>query len=116
MRSKAFSPCPYCDGRNNNCADCELQAYRALGTVKDLSALVKARDEGRVVVLPCKVGDTVYAIDNSWSGTVGEIVINDDGITLYIRCGGGEFYARPNDVRFARAEAEAALTRGGEDG
>lgn len=49
MESKTFSPCPYCDGRNNNCADCELQDYRALGTVDELSALVNAREEGRVL-------------------------------------------------------------------
>lgn len=28
--------------------------------VEELTALVKARDEGRVVVLPCKVGDVLY--------------------------------------------------------
>lgn len=28
---------------------CELQAYRALGAVEEMSALVKARDEGRVL-------------------------------------------------------------------
>lgn len=68
MENKTFSPCPYCDGRNENCADCELQSFRAIGTVEELAAnmemfaayrhvcggrppeeiavLVKARDEG----------------------------------------------------------------------
>ena len=49
MENKSFSPCPYCDGRDNNCADCELQAYR---TVEELTALVEAKKEGRLVVLP----------------------------------------------------------------
>lgn len=38
MENKTFSPCPYCDGRNENCADCELQSFRALGTVEELAA------------------------------------------------------------------------------
>ena len=51
MESKTYSPCPYCDGRDNNCADCELQAYRALGPVEELTALVEAKKEGRLVML-----------------------------------------------------------------
>ncbi|MEG1565104.1 MAG: hypothetical protein RR365_15505, partial [Bacteroides sp.] len=39
-----------------------LADYEDIGTVEELTALAKARDEGRVVVLPCKVGDTVYGI------------------------------------------------------
>ena len=39
----------------------ELQAYRATGlTVERAAELGKADQEGRVVVLPCKVGDKIY--------------------------------------------------------
>lgn len=44
----------------------ELMAYRALGTVEELSALVKARDEGRLVELPCKIGQTVYTVNEDY--------------------------------------------------
>ena len=44
----------------------EIMAYRVLGTVEELArgaALVKAQEEGRVVVLPCKPSDvTVYQL------------------------------------------------------
>lgn len=84
MESKAFSPCPYCDGRDDNCADCELQAYRALGTIKELDALDKARDEGRV--LPEK---------SMWTATC-----HGSKLVLIL------------DVKAAQ-EAEAALQKGG---
>lgn len=39
----------------------ELQAYRATGlTVERAAELGKADREGRVVMLPCKIGDTVW--------------------------------------------------------
>lgn len=40
--------------------DSELEAYRALGTIDHLRDLVQAEQDGRLVVPPCKVGDTVY--------------------------------------------------------
>lgn len=51
-----------------------------------------------VVVLPFTVGTNVCAKDKQWTGTVEEIAINSDGITLYIRSGGGGFYVRPDEV------------------
>ena len=63
MERQTFSPCPYCDGRNNNCADCEVQTFRASGLTPDdlprAAELVKAEKEGRCVVLPCRVEDAV---------------------------------------------------------
>ena len=38
----------------------ELQAYRALGTVEELTALVKARDEGLLLEMPCKPGTELF--------------------------------------------------------
>lgn len=40
----------------------ELQKYKALGDYNRLCELKQADDEGRCVVLPCKVGDTVYRV------------------------------------------------------
>ena len=41
----------------------ELEQYRALGPIDRLRELAQADREGRCVVLPCKVGDTVYQLD-----------------------------------------------------
>lgn len=40
----------------------ELNEYRDIGTIKHLQKLVKAEQDGRLMVLPCKEGDTVYVI------------------------------------------------------
>ena len=40
-----------------------LAAYENLGTVEELAALKEAKDDGRLVTLPCNVGDTVYKVD-----------------------------------------------------
>lgn len=37
-------------------------------TFKRIVALMEADRDGRLVVLPCKVGDTVWAIENPWTG------------------------------------------------
>ena len=39
-----------------------LAAYEDIGTVEDFQRLVTAQNEGRLVELPCKVGDTVYIL------------------------------------------------------
>lgn len=52
-----------------------LEEYQSLSPVEELAALVKSRDEGRVVVLPCKVGDWLYYLrdDNVKKAKVEEI-------------------------------------------
>ena len=40
----------------------ELDNFRELGPIDRLRKLKQADDEGRCVVLPCKVGDTVYQL------------------------------------------------------
>lgn len=42
----------------------ELNAYRALGSLEELSALVQKKNDGMLVELPCKVGDTLYSLRN----------------------------------------------------
>lgn len=44
------------------CALHKLNAYTDLGTIDHLRELVQAEQDGRLVVLPCKVGDTVYRV------------------------------------------------------
>lgn len=115
MESKAFSLCPYCDGRDNNCTDCELQAYRALGPVEELSALVKARDEGRVVVLPevserdrQSMADFLHDCFAEW--------IDDPSVGLYGMTEGEAALANAIMAALTLAEAAAALSGGGGDG
>ncbi len=56
------------DCQSRNTAQCimdswnRLAAYEDLGTVEELAEIVAAKQDGRLVVLPCKVGDTVYKI------------------------------------------------------
>ena len=43
------------------CALHELNAYKDLGPIDHIRDLIKAERDGRPVVLPCKVGDHVWA-------------------------------------------------------
>lgn len=52
--------------------DKELEQYRALGSIDRLRELAQLDREGRCVVLPCKVGDTVYLVN--WFGVTKHIV------------------------------------------
>lgn len=47
------------------CALHELNAYKDIGPIDHLRDLLQAENEGRLVVLPCKVGDTVYSLSYS---------------------------------------------------
>lgn len=39
-----------------------MKEYLSLGSIDHLRELVQAEQDGRLVVLPCKVGDTVYRV------------------------------------------------------
>ena len=43
----------------------QLAEYRALGSIGHLRGLVQAEKDGRLVVLPCKPGDTVWYITST---------------------------------------------------
>jgi hypothetical protein len=45
-----------------------LADLESLCSYDRLRTLAEADKDGRVVVLPCEVGDTVYAIENPWTG------------------------------------------------
>lgn len=50
------------------CALHELNAYKNLGTLEHLRSLIDAEKSGRIIVLPCKVGDTVYRVIRTKDG------------------------------------------------
>lgn len=64
-----------------------LAAYEDIGPIDRLRELVQAEQDGRLVVLPCKVGDTVYIITKCSCEDI-------DG--LYTEC---EFYGVGTDDR-----------------
>lgn len=75
--------------------------------------LSKADKDGRLVVLPCKVGDMVYfaLLGRIIEKQVFSIVSFSDSTRIY--CGGTSEYFRPEDIGktffLTREEAEAAL-------
>lgn len=80
------------------------RAKKDLSSVMDILGehieLIKANNDGRVVVLPCKIGDTVDGKIGNWFGTVEEISINNDGIFLYVASGGYNHLVKPDEVKF----------------
>ena len=57
-----------------------LKEYKSLGTIDHISELLKAEKDGRLVVLPCKVGDTVWIKGDKFPAEIEEIRITDDGV------------------------------------
>ncbi len=64
-----------------------------------------------VIVLPCKVGDTVWEIYEGeiLSHEVGEIHLHSNGISIRLITG---IYLSADEVSLTREEAEAALKEG----
>ena len=87
-------------------------AAQALSTTPDhLRDLIQAEKDERLVVLPCKVGDTVYQIDAErvYESEVKWIIFDCDDIAFDERAIGGSIF-------LTREEAEAALAQeGGKD-
>ena len=81
--------------------------------VARLRELAMADQEGRVIVLPCKVGDTVYfaLLGRIIEKQVFSIVSFSNSTRIY--CGGTSEYFRPEDIGktvfLTREEAEKAL-------
>lgn len=82
-------------------------------TFKRIVALMEADRAGRLVVLPCKVGDTVYfaLLGRIIEKQVFSIVSFSNSTRIY--CDGTSEYFRPEDIGktffLTREEAEAAL-------
>lgn len=100
-----------------------LCQYLTLGSADHLRELVQAEKDGRLVVLPCKVGDTIYfkTYKNNATVCVGIQPHTVHSIRIYCLVE-GEYtdVGLPTDqfgktVFLAREEAEAAL-KGGDKG
>ncbi len=87
------------------------QAIELIG-INHLCELVQAEQDGRLVMLPCKVGDTVYQTDGIriYESKIRRILFDTDNIAFDERAIG-------KTVFLTREEAEAALAerRGGTD-
>lgn len=84
---------------------------KELGPIDHLRDLLQAEQTGRLVVLPCKVGDTVYQIDAErvYESEVKWIIFDCDDIAFDERAIGGSIF-------LTREEAEAALAQKGGEG
>lgn len=99
----------------------EIMEYRALGPIARLRELAQADREERVVVLPCKVGDTLFCLDR-YKGKILERIADrfTVGENGYINIWYGTSVSVNADrlgktVFLAREEAKKALEGGGED-
>ncbi|SBW02476.1 hypothetical protein KL86CLO1_11652 [uncultured Eubacteriales bacterium] len=81
----------------------ELQTYRALGTVEQLAQFAQAQQDGRLVVLPCKFGGTVYVIETNCVGL--PVCIFESSFNNHM------LYSVGKTVFLTREEAEAAITK-----
>ena len=100
-------------------------AAQALSTTPDhLRELLQAEQDGRLVVLPCKVGDTVYMPVGKWGIITGYEADECDGfhiardgvLQIKAKCYSGNHgtYGVPGKTVFlTRQEAEAALAQEG---
>ena len=104
-----------------------LEEYQALGSINHLREVTQAEKDGRLVVLPCKVGDIVYMPIGRWNTITGfeedkcdGFHIARDGILqIKAQCYSGNHgtYGIPGETVFlTREEAEAAMREKGERG
>lgn len=76
-----------------------LHSYRHIcgeRTPDELSRLVQADEEGRCLVIPIKVGQTVRHKTENWIGQVSEITLNNEGTSLFVSSGGYTGYYPPD--------------------
>ena len=108
----------HCFGDTGDCIfKDEIKLYEAVKSIEGivpfdrLLELADADRAGRLVVLPCKVGDTVYQIDAErvYESEVKWIIFDCDDIAFDERAIGGSIF-------LTREEAEAALAQKGGDG
>lgn len=96
-----------------------MAQYRALGSIDHLRDLLQAERAGRLVVLPCKVGATVYGHSKAEVFEYKVAVISLATYNWYLRCQNhnSDFWVTDADIGktvfLTREEAEAAM-KGGE--
>lgn len=91
-----------------------LAQYEDIGSPEEFAELAKAKAEGRLVELPCKVGDTLYWVSVMKSGInrgkVKTIRINANGVDLEIITDTKQLVKRDlGNVYRTREEAEWIL-------
>lgn len=101
-------------------ADSDAQEYKSLGTIDHLRGLVEAERNGRLAVLPCKVGDKVYVPDRNSRKVikkeVRQVSFNHHGKWLvFVGCLVIDVEEFGKTVFLTREEAEAEMG-GGADG
>jgi hypothetical protein len=88
------------DNNNLNLEPCEMSYSQNGKAIRKLAYYEDAEEQGRLVVLPCKIGDSVDGKIGNWFGTVEEISINSDGMFLYVASGGYNHLVKPDEVEF----------------
>ena len=86
-----------CPGGNRDCA---YQHDKLVDLLEELQRYRDLEEQGRLMVLPCKIGDSVDNKRYNWFGTVEEISINSDGVFLYVVSGGYNHLVKPDEVEF----------------
>lgn len=99
-----------------------LEEYQEIGSIDHFRELAQAEKDGRIVVLPCKVGDVVYEANKRGFVSTYEVIsihvsacsilIGWDLIDgIYSNLNGLEVSALGKTVFLTREEAEAALKK-----
>ena len=97
-----------------------LKKYQELGNFDYLRNLAEADKEGRCVMLPCKVGDTVYFITGIYNtlikpAKVEEIYVGDGVFTLGVSTDFTTFTLQESEYYLSYEAAEAALKERGKE-
>ena len=101
------------ENQNAHIAALQQEIEKLRGQLRHLGKLAEADRDGRLVVLPCKVGDMVYftLLGRIIEKQVFSIVSFSDSTRIY--CGGTSEYFRPEDIGktffLTREEAEKSL-------
>lgn len=86
-----------------------IQEYKAIGKVEHALSLLKAEHDGRLLVLPCKIGDTLYMIvkkpipEKGWLRYVRRFSLTYKNLAWVLRCLGKRVFP-------SSKEAEAAIS------
>lgn len=91
------------------CEECKNEHIQLRDWLNELKACKDLEEKGRLLKLPCAVGDTVYTAC-SWgieTGTVGSIEIISDRI--FVNNLNGQMIGEARNIFVTREEAEAAL-------
>ena len=108
-----------CENDNARLEPCEMTAHHNRMVLEKLSTYEDSEEQGRLVKLPCKIGDTVYVPTRNFISElrITEVVYNRDGTYLrWVLLSGiypnlNGFVGRKigNEVFLTKSEAEAKL-------